>query len=127
MKKEFSTSWKASKKPAKQRKYRYAAPLHVKKNFMHSHLAKDLRAKYKKRAAPLRKGDKVKIMIGSFKKQEGKVERIDLKKTRVYIAGMEKTKKDGSKKLVPFNPSNLMIVELILDDKKRQEVLERKK
>ena len=126
MKQKFSTSWKASIKPNKQRKYRYAAPLHIKKNFVHAHLAKELRKKYKKRAVSLRKGDKVKIMIGSFKKTEGKVDRVDLKKTRVYVSGVEKTKKDGSKRMLPLNPSNLMIIELNLEDKKRQSILERK-
>lgn len=126
MRKEFSTSWKASRKPNKQRKYRFAAPLHIKKNFVHAHLAKDLRKKYAKRAVSLRKGDKVKVMIGNFKKHEGKIERIDLKKSRAFVAGVEKTKKDGSKRMVPVNPSNLMIIELNMDDKKRQSILERK-
>lgn len=126
MRKEFSTSWKASIKPSKQRKYRFAAPLHVKKSFMHSHLAKDLRKKFKKRAVSIRKGDKVKIMVGNFRKQEGRVERVDLKKTKVYVSGIEKTKKDGSKRFIPLDPSNLMIIELMTEDKKRQSILERK-
>ncbi len=126
MRKEFSTSWKSSIKPSKQRKYRHSAPLHIKKSFMHAHLAKDLRGKFKKRAVSLRKGDKVKVMIGNFKKHEGKVERVDLKKTRVYVSGVEKTKKDGSKRFIPLNPSNLLIIELSTEDKKRQTILERK-
>lgn len=74
----------------------------------------------------LRKGDKVKIMHGEFKKQEGKVEIINMKKTRVFISGVEVTKKDGTKRMLGLHPSNLMITELNLDDKFRQKILERK-
>ena len=124
--KKFSKTWKSSKKPRKQRKFRLGAPLHVKQKFVHTHLSKDLRKKYSKRSIGLRKGDKIKIMQGQFRKHEGKVERIDLKKTRVFVNGVEITKKDGTKKMLSLNPSNLMITELNLDDKFRQKSLERK-
>ena len=100
--------------------------IHIKQKFVHTHLSKDLRKKYGKRDIGLRKGDKVKIMRGQFKKHEGKIEMIDLKKTRVFVSGVEITKKDGSKKLLALNPSNIMITELNLDDKFRQKALERK-
>ena len=124
--KKFSKTWKSSKKPRKQRKFRLGAPLHVKQKFVHTHLSKDLRKKYNKRSIGLRKGDKIRIMLGQFRKHEGKVERIDMKKTRVFVNGVEITKKDGTKKMIALNPSNLMITELNLDDKFRQKSLERK-
>ena len=125
MKKEFSISWKSSKKPNKQRKYRINAPLHIKQKMSSSHLSKELRKKYNKRSTSLRKGDKVKIIHGNFKKHEGKVERIELGKTRVFVSGVESTKKDGTKKMLPLNPSNLMITELNMDDKLRQKLFEK--
>ena len=124
--KKFSAAWKSSKKPRKQRKYRIFAPLSIKQKFIHSHLSKDLIKKSKKRNAALRKGDKVKIARGQFKKNEGKVERIDLRKTRVFVSGIEISKKDGTKKLLALHPSNLIITELNLDDKLRQKSLEGK-
>lgn len=124
--KHFSKTWKSSKKQRKQRKYRLSAPLHIKSKFVHSHLSKDLRKKYGKRNVGLRKGDKVKVMRGQFRKHEGKVENIDLKKTGVLVSGVEITKKDGTKKLLSLHPSNLLITELNLDDKLRQKILERK-
>ena len=124
--KKFSKTWKSSKKQRKQRKFRLEAPLHVKQKFVHTHLSKDLREKYSKRSIGLRKGDKIKVILGQFRKHEGKVERIDLKKTRVFVNGVEITKKDGTKKMIALNPSNLMITELNLDDKFRQKLLERK-
>ena len=123
--KHFSKTWKSSKKPRKQRKYRLSAPLHIKHKFMHSHLSKELRKKYGKRNTGMRKGDRVKVMRGQFKNHEGKVENIDFKKTMVFVSGIEITKKDGTKKLLTLHPSNLIITELNLDDKLRQKVLAR--
>ena len=125
MKKKFSMDWKSSSKPRKQRTFRLRAPLHVRQKFVGAHLSKDLRQKHKKRSMGLRKGDKIMVISGSFKKHEGKVERIDLKKTRVFVSGAELTKKDGTKKLIAVHPSNIMITELSLDDKQRQKSLER--
>ena len=122
--KKFSSTWKSSRKPAKQRKYRLNSDLHIKQKFIHSHLSKDLRKKYGKRNIGLRKGDKVKVMIGKFKKHEGKIEKIDLRKARIFVNGVEVTKKDGTKKSLALHPSNLMITELNLEDKLRQKALE---
>ena len=121
--KRFSKSWKASKKRRKQRKYRYNAPLHIKQKFVSVHLSKEIRQKYKKRNIPVKKGDTVKIMRGQNKKKSGKVDRVDHKKIKVYVTGIDLTKKDGSKVQIPLEPSNLMITELNLDDKKRAEKL----
>lgn len=124
--KKFSRTWKGSKKPRKQRKYRISAPLHIKQKLVHSHMSKELRKKYGKRSISLRKGDKVKVMKGTFRKHEGKVENITLKGIKVFVSGVEASKKEGTKKLLELHPSNLMITELNLDDKFRQKCLERK-
>ena len=119
MKGSYSPSWKSSTKPNKQRKFRFNAPLHIKGNFLNVHLSKELRQKYGSRALRVRVGDRVKVMRGQFKKQEGKVEDVDLKKTIIFVAKIEHTKRDGTKARHPLDPSNLMIVELNTDDKKR--------
>lgn len=118
--KKFSTHWKSSTQPRKQRKYRYNAPLHVRQKLVHVHLSSELRKKHGTRAAQVRKGDKVKVMRGKFKRQEGKVERVNLKRERVFISGLEYTKKNGSKVPVSFHPSNLLITVLELSDKRRK-------
>ena len=125
MKNKFSKKWNTSVQVRKQRKFRYNAPLHIRRKFVASHLAKELRAKYSRRSLLVRKGDKEKIMRGQHKGKTGKVERVDIKKTKIYVAGIDKTKKDGSKSFYPFQPSNLLITELVLDDKKRQVILQR--
>lgn len=118
MKQEWSAQWKASIQPRKQRKYRHAAPLHVKRKFFHVHLAKELRKKLGKRQLPLRKEDKVKILVGDFKGKEGKVMEVLTRRDKVYIEGIERTKKDGSKAMIPITPSNLMITALGKEDKR---------
>lgn len=127
MVKKFSNAWKSSKKPRKQRKYRHNAPLHIKKKFVSAHLSKELRKKHKIRSISLKKGDKVKVVRGQFKKHTGKVDRVDVKNCEIFIEGIEITKKDGTKTTRSIHPSNLLIIELNLDDKMRQKILDRKK
>ena len=122
--KTFSTAWKSSTRPRKQRKYIYNAPLHIRQKLMHVHLAKDLRVKYGTRNVQIHKGDKVKIMRGQFRTREGKVDLVNLRKGTVYVLGMDIIKKDGTKILAPLKVSNLMIIELELGDKLRKEKLE---
>lgn len=119
MRKKFSTSWKGSKQPRKQRKYRANAPLHIKQKMVSSNLSKELRKKHGKRSMPIRKGDSIVVMNGKFKKKKGKIASVDLKKMRVTIEGIQRAKKDGTKVNVFFDPSNLQVVELNLDDKER--------
>jgi len=127
VKNSFSTTWKKSKQVRKQRKYRYNAPLHIKQKFMHASLSPELRKKYGSRNIQVKKDDKVKILRGQFKKKEGNVERINLKQGKVFIVGVEIIKKEGAKIPVAINPSNLMIIDLNLNDKKRKLKLESKK
>ncbi len=115
-----------SKKPRKQRKFLYEAPLHLRRKMISAHLSKELREKYKTRSLPLRKGDEVEIMRGEFKKRKGKVLRIDTKNYKVYIEGITRKRTDGTERLVPIHPSNLKIINLNLEDKRRVEILERR-
>lgn len=116
--KRWSSEWKSSKNPKKQRKYRYNAPLHIKRKLVSVHLSPELRKKYKKRSMPVRKGDEVIILRGKYKKKTGKVSRVDLKKSKVYVEGITRKKVAGTEVQVPLEPSNLMITSL-QEDKKR--------
>ena len=126
MDKKFSISWIGSKQPRKQRKYRYNAPLHIRQKFVRAHLSKDLHKKYGKRSASLRKGDSVKVTRGQFKGKSGKVEKVSLKETYAHVTGIEYTKRDGTKSKFPIHPSNLILTELNMDDKRRTKTLERR-
>jgi large subunit ribosomal protein L24 len=127
MKSEFSTSWLSSKQPRKQRKYLANAPFHIKHKFLNAHLSKQLREKYGKRSLPLRKGDEVLVMRGSFKKKKAKIADVNLKRTKVTLEGFQRAKKDGTKVNVFFAPRALQIITLTLEDKKRISILEKSK
>lgn len=125
MKQKWSRKWKASKQPRKQRKFRINAPLHVRHKFMAAHLSPDLRRQFRKRAVPVRKGDEIRVMRGGSEGLTGSVERVVLKKGKVYVGGINIKKVDGSEVLIALEPSNLMITKLNLDDKMRQKVFDR--
>jgi len=119
MEKKFSTAWKGSSQPRKQRKYIANAPLHIKRKLLSVNLSKELRKKYGRRNIPIVKGDTVKIMRGKFKKKTGKIISVFTKRTKVTIDGIQVKKQDGSKAFIKLQPSNLQITELNLNDKKR--------
>lgn len=112
-----------SKKPRKQRKFLIKAFLHLRRKLISAHLSKELREKFKKRSLPLRVGDEVEVMRGSFKGTRGKVIRIDTKKYKVYIDSVKKRRTVGTEYHVPIHPSNLKIINLDLSDKYRREKL----
>ena len=115
-----------SKQPRKQRKFRYQAPLHIRHKLMSVNLSPELREEYGRRSLPVRKGDTVKVLRGDFRDHEGKVEGVDLKHYRLMIEGLNVQKPDGNQVYHPVHPSNLMIIEMDLDDEERSEILERK-
>jgi len=119
MKSEFNKSWNSSKQPRKQVKFRANAPNHIKRTFMGATLDKPLRTKYGMRNIEVRKGDEVKIMRGKFKGKQGKVGSVDVKHTRIQIDGLQRAKKGGEKVETYFHPSNVKIIVLNIDDRKR--------
>jgi large subunit ribosomal protein L24 len=125
MKKSWSPKWVGSSQPRKQRKYRYNAPLHIRRKFLSAHLSRELRERYGKRSVPLRKGDEVVVMKGGFRGFTGNIDRIDMSGSKVFIDGVKRKKVDGSEIQVPIDPSNLIITKLTLEDKMRQAVFER--
>jgi large subunit ribosomal protein L24 len=97
----------------------------VRKSFVSATLSKALRERFGKRSIPLRKGDEIEVMRGTFKGQRGVVDRVDLSKTKIYVDEIKIKKSDGSEVMRALQPSNLRIVKLNLDDKKRQMVFDR--
>jgi large subunit ribosomal protein L24 len=108
-----------SKIPNKQRKALHQAPLHKKHKLVSAHLSKELRKQMKKRSLPLRSGDEVKVMRGKFNGTKGKVSKVDLRKSKVYIEGLKRKKVSGEEVFVPIHPSKIMITNPVMDDSKR--------
>jgi len=127
MESKFNPTWKSSTQPRKQRKYLANAPLHIRQKLVSAHLSKDLRKQYGKRSLPLRKGDEVKVVRGSQSGLKAKVSQVDLNYLRVYLEGQLREKVGGKKSPIPFRPSNLLITEAKLTDKKREALVARAK
>jgi large subunit ribosomal protein L24 len=123
--KKWTKTWKASLKPGKQRNFALNSPLHIKKNLLNAHLSKELKKKYNRNSISVRTGDKIKVMRGNFKGKTGKIERVNHRKQEICVTGIDLTKRDGTKKMIALHPSNLLVTELDLSDKKREKALTR--
>ena len=93
---------------------------------MSSHLSQDLKKKYEVRSIPVRKGDQVKIMRGTFKGREGKVQTVYRRRRCIYIEKIVREKTNAQQVQLPIHPSNVVITSLKLD-KDRKALLDRKK
>lgn len=89
-------------------------------------LSPDLAEEHSIRSIPIRKGDTVTVMRGSFRDVEGKVTRISRKKTVIFIEGITREKADGNTIFLPIHPSKVMIIKLNLDDDWRKDILTRR-
>ncbi len=72
---------------------------------------------------PLHKGDEVKVIRGSQKGLKAKIAEVDLKNISAYLEGQLRTKVTGKKVPMKFQPSNLIITNLNLADKKREAMI----
>jgi large subunit ribosomal protein L24 len=118
---------KRVKDPRKQRKRLYNAPAHLRHKLMTAPLSPELTKSKGIKALPVRKGDTVRVVRGDHLGFEGKVNRVDLKRYRVFIEGLTREKVDGTNIFISVHPSKVMIKNLKLDDKWRKVVVERKK
>ncbi len=118
MRQAHSTKWRSSVQPRKQRKYLHNAPLHLKGAMLGVHLSKELRQRHGVRAVRVRTGDKVRVLRGTHKGKESKVERIDLVRGRLILSKVETKKLQGGTAKYPIRPSNCMIIELAAEKRR---------
>ena len=91
----MKTHQSVSSQRRKSRKAHFSAPSSIRRKIMSSHLSKDLKTKYDVRSVPVRKGDTVKIMRGTFKGREGKVTAVYRKKWALHIEKIVREKTNG--------------------------------
>lgn len=115
-----------SRQPRKQRKALFNAPLHKRQKLVSAPLSPELREKYGVRSLPVRKGDTVRVLRGTWAGHEGKVVRVDLRRARIYIDGITVRKADGTPRFYPVHPSKVMIISLDTGDKRRMTIIERR-
>jgi large subunit ribosomal protein L24 len=114
----------SSIQPRKQRLAMYTAPHHVARKAMASHLSEELLLKYNRRSVTVIQGDEVKVLRGDHKGKTGRILGVDVPARKVTVAGVTNKKADGTEVALPVHASNLVIVKLNLEDKRRVAKLE---
>ena len=115
-----------TKNPKKQRKRIYQAAHHKRRLLLSAHLSLELRKSYNFHSIPIKTGDRVKIFRGDYKGYEGRVLRVNKRKYQIFIDGINREKADGTSISVPIHPSKVEVIQLSLDDKWRNKIIERK-
>lgn len=106
-----------------ERKALYEAKLHELKNRMHVHVSKELKKKLnsKARAQLVKKGDTVKVLRGSLKGKSGKVAKVNYNALKLFIEGVTRKNAKGADVLIPFQASNLVLLEVAAGKEKKVE------
>jgi large subunit ribosomal protein L24 len=92
-------------------------------SLLHAALSKELQEKYKRRSIRVIKGDTVKVLRGDHAGTEGLVDYVITKDARIVVDGVSVKKADGTEVPRPVDPSNVMITDLNLEDKRREQKL----
>ena len=87
---------------------------------IHSTLADNLREEYGRRSIRVIKGDNVRVMRGEYHGIEGKIEKVNTQRGTLAIEGIQREKVRGGNVKVQIHASNVKIIGLNLDDKKRE-------
>jgi large subunit ribosomal protein L24 len=97
---------------------------HMRDRSIAAHLGDNLRQQYRLRSYRVIKGDTVRVVRGEYSGIEGKVESVDTMTGGLAIEGIQREKVRGGNVKVRIHPSNVMITNMNLDDKYRQERLQ---
>ncbi|ORD99790.1 RL26 [Hepatospora eriocheir] len=118
---------------SKNRKAHFNADQQTRRILMSSRLSDELRQTYGFKSFPIHKGDTVDVKAGKYKGKTGKVILVSRKSMRVKIDSCTINKCTGGVANMPIHPSNLVITDLSIDEKrqaaldKRKEVYEKSK
>ena len=99
---------------------------YIRRKYLSAPLSPSLKSEYGTRTMPVRTDDTVSVTKGDHKMSEGRVLRVDMKRSKIYIEGITRTRMDGSNVQIPLRPENVMITKLNLDDNQRRSMLERR-
>jgi large subunit ribosomal protein L24 len=109
--------------PRRQRKALYTADSFERRIRMGVPLSRELRSRFRRRTVPVRKGDTVRVLSGSFVGREERVAKVDRRGYRVTLDNV--TLKTADEKLKPLSlgVGNLVITRLNLSDPWRRRSL----
>ena len=113
----------SSRSPRRQRRALYTAPTSERRRRMTALLSRELRQRFRRRNLPLRKGDTVRVLSGSYAGREERVAKISRRGYSVTLENV--TLKTAEDKLKPLGlrPAHLVITRLNLADPWRRRSL----
>jgi large subunit ribosomal protein L24 len=114
---------RSSRQPRRQRKAIFAADAFHRGKRMALPLSRELRARYRRRNLPVRKGDTVRVLTGSYVGREERVARIDRRSYSITLDNVTVKKADAKLKPLPIRLSHLLLTKLNLADPWRRRVL----
>ncbi|HXQ94165.1 MAG TPA: 50S ribosomal protein L24 [Thermoplasmata archaeon] len=111
--------------PRRQRKAVFTANHQERRRRMSVALSHELRTKYGRRSLPVRKGDTVRVLAGSYSTvgEERRVARVDREHYRLTLDNVTTKTADAKLKPLPIRPSHLVLTKLNLSDPWRRRVL----
>ena len=112
-----------SRLPRKQRKAAFAAHQFARRRLLSVPLSKELRARYGRRQLPVRKGDTVRVLRGSYEGQEERVAKVNTRHRTVTLDNITVKKADAKLKPLPVAPNHLVLTKLNLSDAWRRRIL----
>lgn len=112
-----------SQLPRQQRKAMYNADLFERHRKMSVALSKELRRRYGRRSLPVRKGDTVRVLSGSYVGREERVAKVNLQKYSVTLDNVTGKTADAKLKPLPIRTSHLVLTKLNLADAWRRRIL----
>ncbi len=112
-----------SSQPRRQRKALYEAHSAERHKRMSVALSRELRTRFGRRQLPVRKGDTVRILSGSFKGREERVAKVVRRDYTITLDNVTGKTGDAKLKPLPIRLSHLVIVRLNLSDPWRRRIL----
>jgi len=109
--------------PRHQRKAVYTADLFERRRRMAVPLSRELRRRYGRRQLPVRKGDTVRILSGSYVGREERVAKVNLRNYSVTLDNVTGKTGDAKLKPLPVRPNHLVLTKLNLADPWRRRIL----
>jgi large subunit ribosomal protein L24 len=109
-----------TRQPRKQRNETERAPLHERHKQVMATLSDDLREEFGRRSVRVNEGDTVEVMRGDFAGEEAEVLNVDLTDAVVHVEDVTLEKADGEEVPRPLDASNLRVVDLDLEDDRRE-------
>jgi large subunit ribosomal protein L24 len=114
-----------SVQPRRQWKAVFTANHQERRRRMAVPLSRELRTRYGRRSLPVRKGDTVRVLAGSYSTvgEERRVAKVDREHYRLTLDNVTTKTADAKLKPLPIRPSHLVLTKLNLSDPWRRRIL----